>query len=181
MANRYIRDSILTSDSINQLTPFQETLFYRLIVTVDDFGRFDGRIAVLRSHMFPLKEFDTKAENDAFRNDISSAMDKLAELGMIIRYEVMGRPYIRIANWDNYQRVRTAVSKYPDEHGEYKNPNGNFNNNTIISDICETHHKAAKSRGVMRSEVQNTRRVPGTANLGKTLRRITPPITITIL
>ena len=36
MPNRIIKESIRTSDSINDLTWFEEVLFYRLMVSCDD-------------------------------------------------------------------------------------------------------------------------------------------------
>ena len=43
MPNRIIKESICTSENIDQLSPFCETVFYRLIVNVDDYGRIDAR------------------------------------------------------------------------------------------------------------------------------------------
>ena len=56
MPNRIIKESIRTSNSINELNWFEECLFYRLIVSCDDFGRFDGRPAIIKGTCFPLKE-----------------------------------------------------------------------------------------------------------------------------
>ena len=43
MPNRIIKESICRSEEIDSLSWFEEVLFYRLIVTCDDFGRYDGR------------------------------------------------------------------------------------------------------------------------------------------
>jgi len=53
--NRIIKESICTSDTLDQLSPEEERLFYRLLVQADDFGRFDGRPAVVLAACFPLK------------------------------------------------------------------------------------------------------------------------------
>ena len=55
MPNRIIRESICTSESIDGLSWFEEVLFYRLIVSCDDFGRYDGRAAIIKNRLFPLK------------------------------------------------------------------------------------------------------------------------------
>ena len=47
MPNRIIKETICTSDTIERLTPFEETFFYRLIVNCDDYGRMDARPAIL--------------------------------------------------------------------------------------------------------------------------------------
>ena len=39
MANRVLRDSLLTNRKLEKLDWFQQTLFIRLILACDDFGR----------------------------------------------------------------------------------------------------------------------------------------------
>lgn len=46
MPNRIIKESICTSDTLSRLSDFQENFFYRLIVSVDDYGRLDARPAI---------------------------------------------------------------------------------------------------------------------------------------
>ncbi len=55
MPNRVIRESILDSEAVNSLTPEAEVFYRRLMSVVDDYGRFDARIAVLRSRLYPLQ------------------------------------------------------------------------------------------------------------------------------
>lgn len=105
MPNRILRESICRSDSIDQLSWFEEAFFYRLIVNADDYGRFDGRPAIIRGSCFPLK--------DVRFSQIDSAIEKLASVNMIYTYEIDGRTYIQIVNWGEYQQVRSKKSKYP--------------------------------------------------------------------
>ena len=56
MPNRILRETVCTSNSVDQLSWFEEVLFYRLIVNCDDFGRYDGRAAIIKNRLFPLKE-----------------------------------------------------------------------------------------------------------------------------
>ena len=49
MPNRIIKESICTSDTIDQLSPEEEIFFYRLIVNCDDYGRMDARPQILRA------------------------------------------------------------------------------------------------------------------------------------
>lgn len=106
MPNRIIRESIRTSESINELKPMEEILFYRLIVSCDDYGRFDGRPAIIKGTCFPLKDVTVK--------DIEKAIAKLSTVGMIILYEVDGKPYVQLTTWEQYQTVRAKKSKYPE-------------------------------------------------------------------
>ena len=105
MPNRIIKDSICTSASVNELSAFEETFFVRLIVNVDDFGRFDARPAILKSRLFPLKAITEK--------QISGALRKLSTLNIVNLYEVDGKPYVMFVNWKQHQSIRAARSKYP--------------------------------------------------------------------
>ena len=106
MPNRIIKESICVSDSIDALSWFEEVLFYRLIVTVDDYGRFDGRVPVIKNRLFPLKEGITaKAVKDGIQ--------KLARVGLVSLYTCNGKPYLSLPTWNDHQNVRAKKSKYP--------------------------------------------------------------------
>ena len=107
MPNRIIKESICTSTEVDQLNWFEEVLFYRLIVNCDDYGRFDGRPAVIKSRLFPLKE------NITLKN-VSMAIDKLARIGLITPYESGGKPFLLLPTWNDHQVVRAKKSKFPD-------------------------------------------------------------------
>ena len=106
MPNRILKESICTSDTIDQLNWFEEALYYRLIVSCDDFGRFDGRCAIIKNRLFPLKESVTM-------KSVESALNRLATVGLVALYEVDGRPYLQLPTWGSHQRIRNQKSKYP--------------------------------------------------------------------
>ncbi len=115
MPNRIIKESICRSDQINGLTPFEEVLFYRLMVSVDDYGRYDGRTAIIKGTLFPLKD-------DIDPGQIEDAMVALECQGLVALYDVDGKPYIRLTGWDRHQSIRAKKSKYPadpDENGNH--------------------------------------------------------------
>lgn len=105
MPNRILKESICRSDSIDSLSWFEEVFFYRLLVVCDDFGRFDGRIAIIKGTCFPLKDITNK--------DIEKALNKLSAVGLIRAYEVQGRPYLQLVTWEKHQQIRAKKSKYP--------------------------------------------------------------------
>jgi hypothetical protein len=105
MPNRIIKESICTSDTIDQLTWFEEVFFYRLIVNCDDYGRFDARLPILKARLFPLKSVTEK--------QISDALHKLSTVGIVTVYEYDGRPYLQLVTWDKHQQIRAKKSKYP--------------------------------------------------------------------
>lgn len=105
MPNRIIKESICRSEEIDSLSWFEEVLFYRLIVTCDDFGRYDGRAKIIKGSCFPLKDITEK--------DISKALGRLSEVGLVRVYETQGRPYLQLVTWAAHQRIRNQKSKYP--------------------------------------------------------------------
>ena len=105
MPNRIIKESICTSDNIDQLTSFEETVFIRLLVNCDDFGRFDARPKILSSRLFPLKSITPE--------EITNALDSLISADLITIYEVNGKPYLHVNTWESHQQTRATKSKYP--------------------------------------------------------------------
>ena len=106
MPNRVIKESIKCSPQIDALTWFEEVVFYRLIVTADDYGCFDGRPIVIKNSLFPTKDSVTV-------KSIESALSHLASVGLIYRYESNGMPYLTFPTWERHQRVRNKHRKYP--------------------------------------------------------------------
>ena len=105
MPNRILKESICTSDEIDSLSAFQETVFYRLIVTCDDFGRMDARPKILASKLFPLKDIRAAQIEDALR--------ALTSAELVTLYTVDGKPFLQMNTWDKHQQRRANSSKYP--------------------------------------------------------------------
>jgi len=105
MPNRIIKETICTSDSVDQLSWFDEVFFYRLIVNCDDYGRFDARPPILKARLFPLKAVTEK--------QIGDSLNKLLTVGIVTVYEYDGRPFLQLATWDKHQQIRAKKSKYP--------------------------------------------------------------------
>lgn len=100
-----IKESICTSEQIDALTPFEETTFYRLMVNADDYGCFDGREKILAARLYPLKTINP--------DDMRAAVDRLEDVGLIVRYSVEGREYLYFPTWFNHQRLRQTKHKFP--------------------------------------------------------------------
>lgn len=105
LPTRYLKPGIRDSDAIDRLTPLAETLFYRLLVTVDDFGRFDARPSMIKSQCFPVKESVTP-------DKCQKLMQELVDTGLMILYAVDGKQYLQLTKWDN--KPRATASLYPD-------------------------------------------------------------------
>ena len=106
MPNRILKESIRVSDSIDRLSWFEEVLFYRLIVSCDDYGRYDGRPAVIKNMLFPLKENLTL-------QTVVKAINNLASAELVVLYEFEGKPYLYLPGWNEHQAVRAKKSKFP--------------------------------------------------------------------
>ena len=104
MPNRIIKDTIHTSDTVNQMTDFQFRLWVNLITYVDDYGRGDARPAIIKGICFPLRERLSNA-------DISKALRELAGMGCVTLYEVDGKPYLCFPTWYSHQDIRNKNSR----------------------------------------------------------------------
>ena len=143
MPNRIIKESICTSETIDQMSWFEECFWQRLIVNCDDYGRFDGRPAVLKSRLFPLKERITL-------KDIEHALTKLAGIGCVVLYEYDGKPCLYLPTWEVHQMIRAKKSKYPA-------PDENQKTSDIIcnqekSDESNCHRNPIQSESEFESE-----------------------------
>lgn len=109
MPNRILKESIVTSDTINELSPEEEVFFYRLLVVCDDYGRMDARPSILRAKCYPLRIDSVKEE------DIKTWLNKLVKVGLIKLYIGSdGKQYLQVVTWDKHQQVRAKKSKYPE-------------------------------------------------------------------
>jgi hypothetical protein len=105
MPTRRISDKICRSEDYKAMTLFQRDLFWRLIVNADDFGRFDGRLNILKAALYPLESVTEEA--------IDKGLKGLSTLGIVDLYIADGKPYLRLINWLTYQQQRAKESKYP--------------------------------------------------------------------
>ncbi len=105
MPNRIIKESICTSENIDQLSTFAECTFYRLLVNCDDYGRMDARPKILASKLYPLKDVRTE--------QIEKALRELASAELVILYDVCGKPFLQTVTWERHQQIRAKKSKYP--------------------------------------------------------------------
>ena len=103
--NRILKESICTSENVDRLSPFEETVFYRLIVTCDDYGRMDARPKLLAARLFPLR--DIRAE------EMADALRALAGADLVILYEAEGKPCLQLKTWNRHQNIRAKRSRYP--------------------------------------------------------------------
>lgn len=127
MPNRMIKETIKTSDSINSLSWFAEVMFYRLLLTVDDYGRMDGRPVVLRNTLFPTRD-------DVTTEAIKKGLEELLKSEVIFEYKVDGKSYICFPNFAEYQRLRAKNPKYPAPLNDLSDTRQSYDGH--MSDTC---------------------------------------------
>lgn len=125
MPNRILKDSICRSETLDGLSWFEEVLFYRLIVSCDDYGRFDGRPMIVKNLLFPLK-------NDLPVDAVSDALLSLARKGLVVLYSFDGKRYLYLPTWNEHQSPRAKNSKYPAPE------------NGTIENVCENEHESER-------------------------------------
>ena len=102
--NRILREAILGSEKMAALNWQEEVFYRRLMSIVDDYGRYEANPQLLRARCYPL-------QTDAVRAaDITRWMAACQKSGLILCYEVSGKCYLEITNFQQQQR---SASKYP--------------------------------------------------------------------
>lgn len=155
MPNRILKESICTSESLDCLSDKAEILFYRLIVQCDDYGRFDGRAAIIRSRCFPLKTDSIKDK------DVEKYLNELVACDLIYLYESGGKRYLAMTGWENHQQVRSKRSKYPEPESicnQMISDDSKCPRNPIQSESNTESESVSES--ILCSEVQNTSEPP---------------------
>ena len=123
MPNRIIKESIRESESIDNLTPEAEVMFYRLITYADDFGRFKAHPRIVNPAIFPLKSY-----NDY---QIIKWLDEIGNNNMVAFYKGTDtKIYGYFTNWHNYQQIRNKKSKHPEPNGSQF---------TTLTDLIKTY------------------------------------------
>ena len=111
MPTRLIKEGILNSAAINSLSMRGEILYRRLMSAVDDYGRTDGRIDIVRARLFALQlgQWSAKQVEEAVEECVSTRRNDGSPL--ILKYISGGSVYLEITKFG--QRVR-GESKFPD-------------------------------------------------------------------
>jgi hypothetical protein len=110
MPNRNIREGILDSDAINQLSESTQNFYFRLLLAVDDAGRIDGRLPALRSKLYPISEKET--------SEIGKHLSECHKHGVIIPYIWDDKPILQVSKW--HRAGNSLRSKLPDENGVFE-------------------------------------------------------------
>ena len=108
LPNRILREGILGSRAVNNLSESAELLYRRLINVVDDYGRFDWDVDLIRARAFPL-------QLDRWPIDrLKIVLQELAQSPLLTIYMAEQKQYFEIANFG--QRIQSR-GRYPSPTG----------------------------------------------------------------
>ena len=147
MPNRILKESICISRTINKLAPEIECLFYRILVTCDDFGAFHSDAEIIKARCLTRK-------SDINCNQVESWLQVLAspEIGLIKLYNVKGERYLQVSNWEEHQQIRAKRRKFPDiAEGEIISceiTTSDINCNQMISDVSNSTRNPIQSNPI---------------------------------
>jgi len=107
MPNRFIKESCRSSKNLDRLSDFEERLFWRLITTADDYGRFLACPELVRSACFPLRTISTERMETSLKSLQANELIKI--------YSIDDRSYGVFCKWEKHQgKPRAKNSKYPE-------------------------------------------------------------------
>jgi hypothetical protein len=107
MPIRLLRPGLRNSERFNRCDYFTQSFYVRLLLLVDDFGRYEAHPVLLRNECFPYG--DPKGD-DITVTAIASSLTALCQQGLIELYEVETKKYLQLLRWQ--ERPRSA-SKFP--------------------------------------------------------------------
>ena len=112
MPGRYIREGILTSEKVNQLSETAEVFYRRLLNVVDDYGRFYANVLQLFCNCYPLKLHSLNdREQTAYFKKIEKSLAECQRADLLIIYGNGNGKYLQLKNFG--QKARSK-SKFPE-------------------------------------------------------------------
>lgn len=105
MPNRIIREGFLTSDKVDRLSWVEECFYHRLLLAVDDYGRYHADPPLLIGRIMPRKI------GNVSNQDIEKWLTACVTAGLVRVYGAEGKRYLEVLQFK--QRTRAKESKFP--------------------------------------------------------------------
>jgi hypothetical protein len=145
MPNRILREGIIDSKAVNSLSDDGELFYRRLMSIVDDFGRFEADIELLRARLF-ARAYDRWGPSRV-SHALADVSGVLTDDGhhLVTVYCQSSKFYLQINNFN--QRVRAEKSKCPSPDGQM----------AVIwqADDCPPRASRARPRSESKSESES--------------------------
>ena len=108
MPVRYLKPGITTSPRWNTAGYMAQSFYIRLLTVVDDYGRMDADLRVLRAYCFPLSDGITIKSMDSLCTEL--ARNNLAEFYQTVD----GKRVVQLLRWSDTPRSKP---KFPEKTG----------------------------------------------------------------
>ena len=131
MPQRFLRPGLRDSDKWNACSFAAQSLYIRLLTLVDDYGRYDARISIIKGHAMALRDDVNPQHCAALRSELQSN-------ALLLVYACDGKECLQLTNWQ--ERARGA-SRYPapTDSNTLRNP----------AESCGAQEKPAVSSGIL--------------------------------
>jgi hypothetical protein len=96
--DRFIHPRLGHSEKVYQLSWFERAVWQTYLLAADDFG-------VMRFSAVTIRDADDKISHEPERK-VQSALEKLAAVGLVHRFDHQRRTYCYQRDWQDYQHVR---------------------------------------------------------------------------
>ena len=103
MPQRFLKPGFRTSQRLSRCPMQARLMFANLISLVDDWGRYEGDLSLLRRECFPL--------DDVRQKDFDEWIQALEDNDILVRYQVDAAWYVEVRRWT--ERKRSKSSKFP--------------------------------------------------------------------
>jgi len=103
MPVRLLKPGLANSPRWNSCDWDAQSLYIRLVNFVDDYGRYEADLRILKGHLFALRD-------DVTLRAIESMCLQLKDNGLAVFYTCESKPYVQLLNWTENPRSK---SKYP--------------------------------------------------------------------
>ncbi len=113
MPQRFLRPGLTTSRRFNRCDWFGQCFYTRLITLVDDHGRYEADLELLRSLAFP---FGDPTGAQIHLQTIANSCQQLLSVGLVKFYEVDGKSYLQLLRWKERARSDSRYPEAPPEH-----------------------------------------------------------------
>jgi hypothetical protein len=105
LPNRILRDGILNSPRVDQLSPMAEILYRRLMSVADDYGRFYGSARAILGACWPTHP------SPPSETQVESLVLECTNVNLLVTYEARGQRYLELIGFGQQTRSK---SKFPE-------------------------------------------------------------------
>lgn len=92
---------ILTSQKVNKISEGAENLYYRILLLVDDYGRYYADPDIIKSYCYPKRKVPISI--------IKKRLIELINIRLIKTYKDNGEEYLEFVNFRKYQKFRSDI------------------------------------------------------------------------